>query len=322
MKHVFWVALLLLNQSCVTIETKTEVIAFSSCNEPGQDTTLLPTLSNALDTIPTFVWLGDNVYLKEQDWQSAEALENKYKEVFEIPLLKEILGKGTHYAVWDDHDAGPNDCDGSFDGLPLTMKGFKDFWKPDYEMPDNHSFYGSKIIKDGAVELFFLDNRTYRVHHDSSNATVFGEQQLQWFEKAYTNSKATFKVLLMGGQFLPTAQVFDNVSRFPAERQRIIDIIRSASGSPIVLTGDRHHGEISRLEAGNKVILEGTASPLTAKSFPHHDEPNETRVHEGTTEVNHFGILELEHQNNQPKSIRIRLIDSEGNAIFSWRETF
>jgi len=37
-----------------------------------------------------------------------------------------------------------------------------------------------------------------------------------------------------------------------------------------------------------KSIYDATASPLTAKSYPHHEEPNLYRTHTNTTETNHF----------------------------------
>jgi len=322
MKHIIVSSLLLLNLSCVTNEPEVTTIAFSSCNDPNYNLSLLPILEEALDSIPTYIWLGDNVYLKEQDWINTDSALKKYEEVFSTPELQRLLQRGNHYAVWDDHDAGPNDCDRSFEGMEATMEAFKTFWKPSYPMPDSSSFYGTLSLSGGAVDLFFLDNRTFRIHHDSANATVFGEQQLEWLERAYTASKAPFKVLLMGGQFLSTAQVFDNVSRFPAERERLLTLLSSDPSASVVLTGDRHHGELNRLETNRLPILEATASPLTAKSFPHHMEANETRVHEGTTAENHFGILELTHQNNSPISAKMQLIGSDKSVIFEWRETY
>jgi alkaline phosphatase D len=322
MKHTLFFTLLLLNLSCVTNEPRIETIAFSSCNDPRQGQDILPTLQAALDTIPAYVWLGDNVYLTEDEWASEESALNKYHKIFDQPAYKKLLQTSNHYAIWDDHDAGPNDCDKYFEGMQQTMGAFKRFWKPSYSMPDTNSYYGSTTLGEGAVALFFLDNRSFRVHHDSANATVFGNAQLDWLEQAYTSSTATFKILLMGGQFLSTAQVFDNVSRFPEERDRLIRLLSEDSSVPIVLSGDRHHGELNKLETKNHAILEATASPLTAKSYPHHEEVNETRLHQKTTASNHFGILRMTYENNTPLAVEMRLIGLDGKVLFKWRETY
>ena len=103
--------------------------------------------------------------------------------------------------------------------------------------------------------------------------------------------------------------------------EEFIDYLNS-SGIPVVLTGDRHHGEISKLITDNgKSIYDATASPLTAKSFPHHDENNVYRTHTNTTETNHFGLLRLTFQNDVPKTIEIQLIDGQNKVLFSLRET-
>ena len=320
MKQFIGLVLLLLNQSCVTKETTT-YIAFSSCNDPENSLAVLPALSDALDTIPTFVWLGDNVYLKNGEWNNIDRIRARYQASFQPELIQEVLSKGTHFAIWDDHDAGPNDCVATFKGMDKTMQVFKEFWKPSYPMPNDKSYYGSAELEEGQVEMFFLDNRSFRVHHDSTGATVFGERQLKWLESAYKGSDALFKIILMGGQFLNTAPVFDNVSRYPEERNRLIDLMVNDPAVPIVLSGDRHHGELNTLDSYGKIIFEATASPLTSKNFAHHEEDNLTRTHHGTTETNHFGVLRLTRIGDSITGVNMSLIGEGGTVLFNHRET-
>ena len=202
------------------------------------------------------------------------------------------------------------------------MKHFKAFWKPSYPMPNSKSYYGSKTSHEGLVGFFFLDNRTFKMPADMEGATLYGSEQLAWLEDAYMKSEAAVKIVLMGGQFLNSAQTFENVSIYPEERQRLIDLFTNGSGVPIVLTGDRHHGEISKLVADNgKVIYDATASPLTAKSFPHHEENNIHRIHSNTTETNHFGLLQVNFTGTSATSIDIRLIGTSNEVLFELRET-
>ena len=321
MKPHYLLALFLLNQSCDTNETSLTV-AFGSCNDPEYSLELLPHVSSALDTADYMIWLGDNVYLKNEEWKYEDSIKAKYDEVFERAEFKELLGKSNHLAIWDDHDAGPNDCSSLSEGLDLTMKHFKAFWKPSYPMPNSKSYYGSKTSHEGLVEFFFLDNRTFKMPADMEGATLYGSEQLAWLEDAYMKSEAAVKIVLMGGQFLNSAQTFENVSIYPEERKRLIDLFSNSSGVPIVLTGDRHHGEISKLVADNgKAIYDATASPLTAKSFPHHEENNIHRIHSNTTETNHFGLLQVNFTGTSATSIDIRLIGTSNEVLFELRET-
>jgi alkaline phosphatase D len=321
MKPHYFLALFLLNQSCVTNESSLTV-AFGSCNDPEYNLDLLPHVSNALDSADYMIWLGDNVYLKNDEWKDEVSIKAKYDAVFERPEFKELLGKSNHLAIWDDHDAGPNDCNSLSEGLDLTMRHFKDFWEPSYPMPNPKSYYGSKTSHEGLVEFFFLDNRSFKIPVDIAGATLYGTEQLTWLEEAYTKSKATVKIVLMGGQFLNSAQTFENVSVYPEERQRLIDLFSNSYGIPVVLTGDRHHGEISKLVTDNgKVIYDATASPLTAKSFPHHEEKNIYRTHSNTTETNHFGLLQVNFIGTTATSIDIQLIGTNNEVLFELRET-
>lgn len=322
MKPYYLLALFLLNQSCVTNESKATV-AFGSCNDPEYSLDLLPHVSNALDTADFMVWLGDNIYLKNDEWLYQDSVKAKYNEVFNRPEFEELLGKSEHLAIWDDHDAGPNDCSSLSEGLELTMEEFKAFWKPSYPMPHPNSYYGSKKSHNGLVEFFFLDNRTFKIPVGMEGATLYGDEQLNWLKETYADSDAAVKIVLMGGQFLNSAQTFENVSVYPEERQMLIDLFSNSSGIPVVLNGDRHHGEISKLFAENgKAIYDATASPLTAKSFPHHEENNIYRTHINTTETNHFGLLNITFSGNQVSCLDIRLIGTSNEVLFQLRETF
>ena len=213
-------------------------------------------------------------------------------------------------AIWDDHDAGPNDCNSLSEGLETSMECFKEFWQPSYHMPHERSYFGSKTVQNGLVEFFFLDNRTFKVPVDSIGATLFGKEQLLWLEEAYFKSDAKVKIILMGGHFKFRTNL-ENVSVYASERQRLVDLFSESSGIPIILSGDRHHGEISKLVATNgKSIYDATASPLTAKSYPHHEEPNLYRTHTNTTETNHFGLLTIKMNRNRVNMLDIKLIDS------------
>jgi len=321
MKPHYLLALFLLNQSCSTNETSVTV-AFGSCNDPEYSLDLLPHVSSALDTADYMIWLGDNVYLKNEEWKHEDSIKAKYDEVFELPEFRELLDKSEHLAIWDDHDAGPNDCSSLSEGLDLTMKQFKAFWNPSYSMPNPQSYYGSKISHEGLVEFFFLDNRTFKIPVNMDEATLYGTEQLAWLEEAYSSSNAVVKIVLMGGQFLNSAQTFENVSIYPQERQRLINLFSNSSGIPVILTGDRHHGEISKLVADNgKAIYDATASPLTAKSFPHHEENNIYRTHSNTTETNHFGLLKVNFKRNTASSIQIQLIGTSNEVLYELRET-
>jgi len=83
---------------------------------------------------PNFMlWLGDNVYLREADWNSKTGIYYRYTDTRSNPEMQAMLGSMHHYAIWDDHDFGPNDSDRSFPMKKVTEKAFKLFFaNPNY----------------------------------------------------------------------------------------------------------------------------------------------------------------------------------------------
>ena len=84
------------------------------------------------------IWLGDNVYFREPD-DSRTGVYHRYSHDRSLPELQPLLGSVHHYAIWDDHDYGPNNSDRSFIYKNITLQAFKDFWA--------NPTYGLVIIK-------------------------------------------------------------------------------------------------------------------------------------------------------------------------------
>ena len=80
---------LMLNLGC-TPEEQVLNIGFGSCNEPNQTQHLLPTLNKALDSLDHFIWLGDNIYLNNEQW-------NNLFGKFESPMLPKIKNIAMRY---------------------------------------------------------------------------------------------------------------------------------------------------------------------------------------------------------------------------------
>jgi alkaline phosphatase D len=61
------------------------------------------------------LWLGDHVYmLLPHDYATKENMIAKYNWQRSEPRLKSFLASTPQYAVWDDHDYGPNNADSFF----------------------------------------------------------------------------------------------------------------------------------------------------------------------------------------------------------------
>ena len=214
------------------------------------------------------LWLGDNTYLREVDWWDPAGIDYRFRHSRSDPNLQPLLAEAAHYATWDDHDFGPNDSDRSYVLKGATTETFTRYWPAATRgLPSVPGVFTHFQWAD--VEFFLLDDRYHRAPNDAPLAerTILGAEQRQWLLDALTGSRAPFKVVAIGGQFLNPVPVFENyVNVAPDERQLILDEIAARGVQGVVfVSGDRHHTELIKLERpGTYPLYEFTSSPLTA----------------------------------------------------------
>ena len=250
---------------------------------------------------PDFMlWLGDNIYLRPGDFDARSGVLHRYSHARAVPELRGLLRNTHHYAIWDDHDYGPNDSDRSYAHKHWTREAFDLFWaNPDVEHPALAPGIGN-AFRYGDAEFFLLDNRTFRAPNECKTCDpmpLLGKAQIDWLIDALVGSQATFKFVAIGGQVLNSAAVWENhAHHHAAERKRLLDRMAAEEISNVVfLTGDRHHTELSRMERGGVELYDFTVSPLTAGATgdKSRDEGNRHRVDGTHVGVNNFGTVTL-----------------------------
>ena len=255
----------------------------------------LEVLESLANEDPDFmVWLGDNIYLRETDWNSRTGIMHRYTHMRATPELQRLLATTHHYAIWDDHDYGPNDSDRSFWGKKTTEEAFRLFWtNPNYNVPGAGGITGSFIWAD--CQFFLMDNRYHRSSSKLDDRHVLGETQKQWLLDALLYSDSKFKFICIGAQFLNNYPTHDNHAEFPEERQEIIDFIdRHDIEGVVFLTGDRHYSEVTRLVTeGGTVIYDITCSSLTAGTEDGSKEKNDYRVSDTQVNANNYAVLSV-----------------------------
>ena len=92
----------------------------------GQDVKIFDAMKNKDSDF--MIWLGDNIYLREADWSSSAGIVYRYNQVRSQPYLQDFLASRPHYAIWDDHDYGPNDANSSYELKDISLKWFKKYW--------------------------------------------------------------------------------------------------------------------------------------------------------------------------------------------------
>lgn len=267
------------------------------------------------------LWLGDNVYLREADWYSRSGMLYRYTHTRSLPELQPLWGSVHHYAIWDDHDYGPNNSDRTFRQKEHALEVFKLFWgNPTFGIEGKPGT--TTMFQWADMDFFLLDNRYYRTpnYYNGEGRTLLGEHQFQWLIEALKSSRAPFKFVAIGGQVLNPVARYENYSIFAEERDRLIKAIgRENIRGVIFLTGDRHHTELSKLERyGQYPLYDLTISPFTAGPAKGVEkEPNYLRV-EGTlvSGKHNFAILEFSGP-RKDRRVTITVYDKDGKALWS-----
>lgn len=270
---------------------------------------------------PDFMlWLGDNTYLREPDWGTKTGILYRYTHSRSLPEMQALLGSAHHYAIWDDHDFGPNDSDKSYPLKELTLETFKLFWgNLNYGAGNSQGKGIQGSFTWGDLQFFLLDDRFFRTANQNfaSQRTILGEEQIEWLINGLSSSLASFKIVAVGGQFISDSKTKENFINFPEERQRIIDAIqKNKIPGVIFLTGDRHFTELSKTNT-NPPIYDLTVSPLTSGTFNPEKEQNTLRVPNTLITEHNFAIIEVTGKRRE-RVMTIKIHNKDGKEL--WKQ--
>lgn len=265
------------------------------------------------------LWLGDNIYLRETDFTSWTGYLHRYTHTRSIPEMQKLLQTGHHYAIWDDHDFGPNDADGSWLHKDWALKSFELFWmNPTYGLPDLKGNISAFQFND--VDFFLLDNRYHRTPYDQKKEApaMLGKEQIDWLIDLLKFSRSPFKMVAVGGQIINDVAIYENFAQFKEEREYLLKRIEEEGIKGVIfLTGDRHHTELSKmtLDNGNDVY-DITISPLTSGAHDAEDEGNSFRMKNTHIATQNFAIAEFSGKRKE-RVMTLTVYDTEGKLLWT-----
>ena len=302
-------------------------IALGSCNRQDQPQDMW---AHIIENDPQlWIWLGDNIYGDSEDM---EVMKKKYDLQMSHPEYQALLRQCPIIGIWDDHDYGVNDGDKSYPMKAASKELMLDFLDvPEgAEVRKRPGAYQSFEFgpKDQLVKIMLLDARSFRdeltketvnnqrQYAANQNGDVLGEAQWTWLEKELSGSKAKVHIIGCGIQFIPEEHRFEKWANFPAARQRLFDLlVANKVERPILLSGDRHIGEISKIDLPGlkQAVYEMTSSGLT-HSYEKAKESN--RYRQGPLVVNkNFGVINIDWTSTAPEvELTIKGI---GNKVYS-----
>ena len=318
---------------------ETTSIAFASCiNDERPNHPIWEELIKANPDVTIF--MGDNVYLDLSRMKRdamTEEFNSNYTRLGEIPQFKALRRSSRILAIWDDNDYGQRDGDGSFEHKEFSKQKFLEFWdiEPSSDRAQREGNYDSVWIgqREQRIQVILSDTRYFRsswkrdssarectsgdiVPSDNEEATILGTAQWSWLEKQLSEP-AAMHIFVSGIQVIPEEHCFERWGGFPYERNRLLELLSQTEARSIILSGDRHLAETSRLLPNDESrikteLIEFTSSSFTSRVGFGASETNSHRVKDDNIRVNNFGLLTLDWQNG---NFTVEYLDRSGTIL-------
>jgi alkaline phosphatase D len=268
---------------------------------------------------PDFMlWGGDNFYYREPDY-TRTGMIHRNDHARAVKSMQPLLANVHQYAIWDDHDYGPNDADRSFPLKYTSLEMFKLYWgNPNFVFP-NEGITGKFQWAD--VEFFLMDDRWNKAPNELNdpNKDYWGAKQMTWLLDQLSTSRASFKVIVNGGQVISPAKVFENMANYEAERTYLLKELKNRKIPGVLfLTGDRHISNLNKLEReGTYPLYDLTVSPMTAgKADAVKQDYNATLVEGTLVQERAFSKIEVTGP-LKDRTLTITLFNVKGEVLWT-----
>jgi len=290
--------------------------AYGSCNKPRKVSQEFWDVM--LEKKPQLMLLlGDQHYV---DSNEVSAHREAFQRLEKIRGYTRTRDTVPTFAIWDNHDYAK----GYLGKHHPNAAAVEDVFLEENRVPlgdarrSRDGVYGAWIFgrHPKRVQVIMLDSHRHRdalprgrgVSKDPEK-TILGKDQWKWLGEQLAQ-EAEVRIVASSNQVLSDQHRWQRWGVFPHERQRLLDMLTEASGTSVILSGDRHRGEIARLErADSKPICEITASGW-AQMYDD-PEPNRLRI-KGPTAKNHYGWMTINWDRHE---INLQLLSTEDSSV-------
>jgi len=302
-------------------------IVFGSCLDTHEHPMLDRTLTLPRDL---FIFMGDNVYA---DKGGLPMMREKYALLKHSRFFHGLRAQGAMIATWDDHDFGMNDGGTDYAQKKEAQEEFWNWLDEPAQSPRRRQegVYDVHVFgpEGKRVQVIMLDTRYFRsplkrvpkeqalvggpyVATEDIGTTMLGEAQWRWLEETL-KQPAELRLIVSSVQLAAEMHGGECWANMPHERQRMMDVLkRTGASGVIILSGDRHWCEFSRLDGPSGYPLyDFTSSSMTQKHPRGTPTPNRHRFLPETWHVPNVGHLEIAWE-GRDAGITAKIIDETG----------
>ena len=291
----------------------------------GKDSSIFEAM--AKEKAAFMLWLGDAWYTRDVDYYSEWGLRYRASHDRAVPVLQNFLKAMPHFAIWDDHDYGPNDIGKNYILKEASRNIFSSYFCNPSAGENGQGIY--TMTSWGDADIFMTDDRWWRSADGTKDSIdgkpnpekrMLGKQQMEWLKNSLLFSTATFKIIAVGSQVLNPASPYDKWKDFAIEYEEIMAFLKDNKVNGVLfLTGDRHHSEIIKVERpGTYPLYDITVSPLTSgtHTFGGPEKNNPYRVL-GIDEKQNYGKFSFSGVRGS-RQLLVEYFGVSGNKLGEW----
>ncbi|WP_345973976.1 alkaline phosphatase D family protein [Sulfurimonas sp. HSL3-7] len=261
-------------------------------------------------------FIGDFPYTETG---AKEEVREGNRKLRSVPGFRQLTASTPTYGIYDDHDFGPNDCDGTHKNADEALAAFKEYWpNPSYGQPDNKGIYTSFVV--GNAEFFLLDGR-YQAR--KRQKTMLGKRQFEWLCRELKNSKSRYKVLVSGTQFSREKNDSWGGRYYVNEREKLFSFIFENNITGVIgISGDVHRSDVHKLPIGkDRLFYDFTPGALSrVHRTPQIPRPATTLHSYGKSgDNNMFGEIVFNPSSDKDVAVVFRSFSAKNGLIYEHR---
>jgi len=268
---------------------------------------------------------------------------DEHNEAYEILSrsrgLRLVRQNALTMAMWNEYDyAIDGRRDRTHQQKAEARQNFIEYWREPYNTERYYrqdGLYGSMMLGEGErrIQILMLDTRWHRQplnrapwwqrildywwHQKGSwqaddRAELLGETQWQWLE-AQLAEPATIRIIASSIPILSGDNGFDNWSLFPAERDRLLRVLRETAATGVILVGSgAHWGSLSAV-ADDLPYPVWQVTPGSINQEARFIPPNNYRQGLAST-ASRYGTIEVNWRAQDP-SVTLATRGADGRTI-------
>ncbi|HVL11390.1 MAG TPA: alkaline phosphatase D family protein [Gemmata sp.] len=315
-------------------------VAFGSCVDQAKPVPVFDAVAAAKPDL--LVMLGDNMYadLDRKVQVTPEVIRAKYALMDKVPGFAKLRQTCPVVGTWDDHDYGKNDAGVEWEHKDPAQAAFLDFFGVAKDDPrrDRKGVYHAEVYGPPGrrVQVILLDTRYHRspikkapfdpqtriapyVPNTDADATFLGADQWKWLEEQL-KKPAELRLLASSIQVISEDHPFEKWANIPREREKLYSLVNSTKAQGvIVLSGDRHHAEVSVDTAAVGYPLYDVTSSGFNQSSKNWRAPEKNAKRVATMPYgDNFGLVSIDWSTDDPR-VHVQIRDEDGDATCGFK---